>query len=114
MASGTIVTHEISISEIAGTDRFRIEVYGNLGTAWLRTERGLLSVYAPSFTGSENWEEIELPLVEDGYRHHKHIIDMLRGAQPIDDFAQDGLFSLLIAEAIYRSSLNNGESLSVT
>jgi myo-inositol 2-dehydrogenase/D-chiro-inositol 1-dehydrogenase len=45
-ASGLHATHEVSYAEVAGTDRFRCEVYGEAGTAWLRTERGRLAVFA--------------------------------------------------------------------
>ena len=40
---GALVTHEMSMIEVAGCDRFRLEIYGEKGTLWLRTERGLLA-----------------------------------------------------------------------
>ena len=53
--SGMIAVHESSYTEVAGTDRFRMEVYGAAGTAWLRTERGRLAVYAPDYIGNRGW-----------------------------------------------------------
>ena len=40
---GPLVPHEMSMIEPAGTDRFRMEIYGAEGALWLRTERGLLA-----------------------------------------------------------------------
>lgn len=100
-ASGLIATHEMSYLEVAGTDRFRTEVYGDRGTAWLRTERGRLAIA----TGDDGaWRTPELPDERVGERHHRHVLAMLRGDAPIDQSAQDGLASLLVAEAIYRSA----------
>ena len=104
LASGAMVVHEMSCIEVAGTDRFRMEIYGGEGTAWLRTERGRLAVYAPAYFGREVWVAPELPEPNFRRRQHHHFLAMLRGEEPPDSSAHDGLVSLLVAEAIYRSS----------
>lgn len=104
LASGAIVTHETVYNEMAGTDRFRMEIYGEQGTAWLRTEKGLLSLYAPTYLGQEGWFEPDLPTAAFGWRQHRHFLDMLRGQEVPDSSARDGLASVLIVEAVYRSA----------
>jgi predicted dehydrogenase len=39
-----------------------------------------------------------------GERHHADFLDRVRGKLPPDRTAEDGLATLLLAEAIYRSS----------
>ncbi len=104
MASGALATHEVVYNEIAGTDRFRMEIYGDKGTVWLRTERGRLAIYAPDYTGKAEWVTPDLPPTEVGLCQHRHFLAMLRGESPPDHSAHDGLASLLVAEAIYRSA----------
>jgi predicted dehydrogenase len=91
--------HEMSYSEVAGTDRFRLEIYGERGTAWLRTERGPLAVNV-----GRGWVTPEIPAGDVGWRQHHHWLAMLRGAEPDDRSAQDGLAAVKVAEAIYRSA----------
>jgi len=104
LVTGALVVHEISLCETAGTDRFRTEVYGETGTLWLRSERGLLAIHAPGHTGQDGWVcplLLEEPL---GKRHHAHWLAMVRGEAESDDSAQAGLAANLVAEAIYRSA----------
>jgi len=103
-ASGLLATHEISYNEVAGTDRFRMEIYGDAGTAWLRTERGLLAVSHDR----RGWVMPELPPDEVGERQHRHWLAMLTGAAPHDGSAEAGLTSVLVAEAIYHSAEQGG------
>jgi predicted dehydrogenase len=102
--SGAMAVHEMSYNEVAGTDRFRMELYGKDGTAWLRTERGRLALYAPGHIGSAGWFAPDLPAEDVGARQHRHFLAMVRGEEPADTSARDGLASLLVAEAIYRSA----------
>ncbi len=104
LASGAIAVHETAWNEVAGTDRFRMEIYGERGTAWLRTEKGRLSLYAPNYLGREGWFEPDLPTPPFGRRQHHHFLAMVRGEEPPDSSARDGLASILVAEAIYRSA----------
>lgn len=103
-ASGALATHEMTFNELSGTDRFRMEIYGERGAAWLRTERGRLSVYAPERLGQPGWFQPDLPPPNFAYRQHRHFLDMLAGQASPDTSAQDGLATLLVSEAIYRSS----------
>jgi predicted dehydrogenase len=102
--SGMIAVHEAFYNEVAGTDRFRMEVYGDQGTAWLRTERGRLAVYSPDDHSQMGWFKPNLPKANFGYRQHRHFLKMVTGEEPHDGSHQDGLASVQIAEAIYESA----------
>ena len=106
-ASGVTATHEMSFNELSGTDRFRMEIYGENGVAWLRTERGRLAMVAPEHWGIDGWVEPKLPAPNFAYRQHRHFLAMLRGEEPPDTSAHDGLATLLVSEAIYRSAESN-------
>ena len=105
---GGFGSHEMSMVEIAGCDRFRLEIYGTRGTMWLRTERGPLALYAPEFLGRAGWFVPKLPDVALGVRQHQAWINGLTGAAPRQQSAAAGLRSLLVAEAIDRSAGRNG------
>lgn len=107
-ASGVIAVHEMSYNEVAGIDRFRMEIYGAAGTAWLRSERGRFALVAPAVTGEAGWVPYDLPEAPFGESHHRHFLTMVSGEAPVDASARDGLAALLVAEAIYRSA-ENGE-----
>ena len=102
--SGIHASHECSYTEVAGTDRFRMEIYGAKGTVWLRTERGRLAIHAPQVTGVDGWQVPALDSEAFGYRQHKHFLDMVRGTAPPDQSARDGFMSVAVAEAVYRSA----------
>ena len=104
LESGVLVSHEMIYNEAAGTDRFRMEIYGESGTAWLRTERGALAVNAPKYTGQDGWLVLDLTPEPVGLRQHRHWLAMLRGDAPPDHSAQDGLMSVRVVEAIHRSA----------
>jgi predicted dehydrogenase len=101
LESGPLVHHEMSMIEAAGTDRFRMEVYGTQGSLWLRTERGLL---AGSTIGGTNWTVPNLPQALPGHRQHREWIDGLLGRIPPPSTGVAGLRSLLVAEAVARSA----------
>ncbi|MDR7548800.1 MAG: Gfo/Idh/MocA family oxidoreductase [Armatimonadota bacterium] len=103
-ASGLRAVHEMSYTEVAGTDRFRMEIYGERGVAWLRTERGRLAVATRGDDGVATWSVSELPPERPAYRQHAHLLAMLRGEAPPDDSALAGLVAVLVAEAVYRSA----------
>ncbi len=108
---GSLGSHEMSWSEVQGCDRFRLEIYCAEATAWLRTDKGPLAVYAPGLTGCRGWFIPELPSRPVGQRQHSHWLDMLRDRVPPDRTAEDGLATLLVAEAIYRSAASRREEL---
>ena len=104
MQSGTRASHEMSYTELRGCDRFRLEVYGELGTVWLRTERGRAVVFAPAVTGKDDWVAPDLADEPFGQAHHRHWLAILRGEALPDDTPRAGLRSVEIAEAIYRAA----------
>jgi predicted dehydrogenase len=108
LADGIVVSHEMSMIEAAGCDRFRMEIYGTEGTLWLRTERGRLAAFAPSRLGERGWFTPALPEAPLGQRHHRSWIAGLAGEAPREDTARAGLRGLLVAEAIARSSAAAG------
>lgn len=108
-ASGALATHEMSMSEVQGCDRFTLEIYGERGTIWLRSGRGLLAIYAPGHTGTRDWLVPALPVREAGARHHQEFLDIVRGTVAQDATSGDGLASVLVAEAIYRSNESRRE-----
>jgi UDP-N-acetyl-2-amino-2-deoxyglucuronate dehydrogenase len=103
-ASGAMGSHEIDFTEIAGTDRFAMEVYCEHATIALRSARGALALYAPGVTGERAWAACDLPRRRLGERHHAEFLDMVRGRAPRDATAEDGLASLMMIEAIYRAA----------
>jgi len=106
---GALGSHEMSLAELAGCDRFRLELYCADATVWLRSGRGALALYAPAVTGTRGWLLPELPSRPFGARQHAHWLDVVRGRVPPDDTAQAGLATLLVAEAIYRSAESRRE-----
>ncbi|MDQ3559181.1 MAG: Gfo/Idh/MocA family oxidoreductase [Pseudomonadota bacterium] len=110
LSSGARATHEMSYTEIRGCDRFRLEVYAERGTVWLRTERGAASIFAPSLTGEDAWVAPVLPDAPFGQAHHRHWLSILRGDVPPDDTPLAGLRSVEIAEAIYRAAKTGGRT----
>ena len=102
--NGAVASHEMCFSEIAGTDRFLLEIVCEEATLHLRGPRGPLALYAPSVTGRAEWVVPDLPARPLGARHHVAFLDIVRGRSAPDDTAESGLATLLVAEAIYRSA----------
>lgn len=109
-----LASHEMSMSELAGCERFTLEIYGERGTLWLRSQRGPLAMYAPAQSGRRDWQVPVLPVRAMGQRQHRAFIDMLRGDAPPDDTAAAGLASLQVAEAIYRAHQSRREETVAT
>ena len=108
-AAGVEGSHEMSMSEVQGCDRFRLEIYCERGTLWLRSARGLLALYAPDVTFAAGWFLPKLAPRPEGARHHAQWLEILRGRIPSTPTAQDGLATTLVAEAIYRSAAERRE-----
>ncbi len=102
LESGTIVTHEMSYNEVAGTDRFRMEVYGTLGTAWLRSERGRLAIAMKE--DPSGWSTPKLGRSALGELHHRHFVRMALGSAPDDESGFDGFMAVVIAEHAYEAA----------
>jgi predicted dehydrogenase len=102
-SQGFVGSHDMSYTERAGCDRFRLELYAEGGTVWLRTERGRAVLFAPSVTGQDEWVTPDLPDEPFGAVHHRHWLSVVRG-EATDDTALSGLASIAVAEGIYRSA----------
>lgn len=104
VAGDTRVSHEMSYTELAGCDRFRLELYAEQGTVWLRTERGGAAINAPSITGMAGWSKPDLPDEPLGAAHHRHWLSIVRGEALADDTAVAGLRSVEVAETLYAAA----------
>ena len=104
LASGALATHEMSYTELAGCDRFRLEVYAERGTVWLRSTRGAAAIHAPEVTGRDGWVTPDLPSEPMGQAHHAAWLEIAAGSRPPDDTAGAGLSTILVAETIYRAA----------
>lgn len=103
-AAGFNASHEMSFTEVAGCDRFRLEVYFEKATAWLRTKDGAAQVSVDAAIGEPGWQNVELPDDPLGREHHAHWLDIVRGNAPVDDTSGAGLSTHLIGEAIYAAA----------
>ena len=114
-ASETIApvgSHEMSMIEAQGCDRFRIELYGERGTIWLRSERGRLAIWAPHLHG-QVWH---VPLLEEaplGQRHHARWLGGLRDESAREHTAAQALAGMQVVEAIHRSASSGGVRVEV-
>jgi predicted dehydrogenase len=105
LAGGVMASHEVSMVEAKGCDRFRLEIYGTTGTIWLRSERGPLAVCQ---TSTKEWTMPALPEAPLGRRHHGRWIEGLLGRAPREATAREALHGLLVVEAIERSAARGG------
>jgi myo-inositol 2-dehydrogenase/D-chiro-inositol 1-dehydrogenase len=99
----------MSMVEVHGCDRFRLELYCAAATVWLRSERGPLALWAPAVTGTRDWVVPDLPAAPLGMRQHARWLDILRGRVSSDPTAADGLATLLVAEALERAAAGGRE-----
>jgi predicted dehydrogenase len=100
---GTLVSHEISQTEVAGCDRFRMEIYGERGTLWLRSERGHFAAVVPERYGPD-WQVPQLVSTPMGKRQHDAWLAGVAGDGPRLATARDALRGMRVVEAMMRSS----------
>lgn len=108
-----LVSHEMSMIEAHGCDRFRLELYGDKGTMWLRTERGRLAIWARHLYGPD-WHQ---PPLEDqplGARQHGRWIATLQGRLSPENTAAEALAGMRVVEAIRASAERDGARIHVT
>jgi predicted dehydrogenase len=103
LASGAMAAHEMSMVEVRGCDRFRMELYGEHGTIWMRGARGPLAGWAPHRFG-DAWHVPALESPPFGAVHHRAWLDGIAGRTPRLSTAPDALRGLQVVEAIRRSS----------
>lgn len=104
LASGIHVTHEMSWTEVAGCDRFRLEVYFEDATVWLRSQRASVLFSHPGAVGSEEWQMADVEDTPLGQAHHRHWLQSVSRTADEDDTARAGLSSMIVGEHIYESS----------
>jgi len=109
---GAMGSHEMSMIEAKGCDRFRLELYGERGTMWLRTGHGALAVYAPDHFGDE-WLVPKLPSPPFGARQHAVWLAGVTGRGPRLATAHEALRGMEVVEAIARSSAQGGAAVPV-
>jgi predicted dehydrogenase len=107
-----LVTHEMSMIEAQGCDRFRLELYGDKGTIWLRTERGPLAIWAPHEYGS-TWHVQPLAQAPLGARQHARWIAALQGQLAPENTAVEALAGMQVVEAIQASARRDSATVPV-
>ena len=100
------------MTEVAGCDRFRLEIYGEKGTMWLRTERGQLAACVPERFGPA-WQIPALPGTAFGQRQHAAWLAGIAGDSPRLDTAGDALRGMRVVEALMRSNERSGQAVAV-
>jgi predicted dehydrogenase len=108
--NGVTASHDMSMIEAAGTDRFGMEIYGTDGTIVLRGAAGPLRLRRK---GAASWETPALPMPPLGQRQHRRWLDGIAGVAPRETTARDALAGLLVAEAIERSAARGGAATEV-
>ena len=109
---GTLVQHEMSMIEQQGCDRFRMEIYGDEGTIWLRTERGRLSVWAPKYYGQQ-WHASSLESNPLGLLHHCDWLSGVLDPKLRRQTALDAIVGMRVVHAIHESATNNSIRVSI-
>lgn len=106
LCGGAVVQHEMSMIEAAGTDRFRMEIYGEEGTMWLCSERGALASIRRGETG------VDAPCARRrgaGPASSSGLGGRLLGRAPRRATAREALSAgMLVAEAIAELSVRSG------
>lgn len=113
LASGAIVTHEISWTEVARSKRFEAELRGDDGTILVRSGFGPLAVASRQLDNGNQWITPFVPYEPFGVRQHQAFADAVRGVSPLETPGEDGLAVVQVIEALYRSVEAGGGSASV-
>lgn len=97
------VVHEMDYAEVAGTDRFTLEVHGTKGVAAVRGPRGALAVVERVEGEEAVWRRPAVAGSALGERHHRHFLDQVRGSAAPDGTAEAAVAGLRVAEAVAMS-----------
>ncbi len=98
-AEGVIVSHEMCFSEVAGTDRFLMEITSDRAKIGFRGHYGALAVNM-----GDGWKAIPVGEASAGAAQHVLFSSMVRGELPHDASDLAGIQGLLVAEAINASA----------
>ena len=101
MANGMLVSHEMCYAEVAGTDRFTLEIICEKGVLHLRGPRGPLAL---RMSANTDWHLPEMPQDPIGKQQHQAFLAMLRKEIPPDRTAQDAVRGMEVVSGIYRSA----------
>ncbi len=99
--------HDISWSQKAGAKRFELDIYGDKGTIVIRKDENLLKVASAEFNSVKNWVIPELTSEPMGYNQHKDFIDGIKGISRPSLTARDGLVTIKVVKALYKSAEEN-------
>jgi UDP-N-acetyl-2-amino-2-deoxyglucuronate dehydrogenase len=99
MTGGVIVSHEMCFSEVAGTDRFLMEITSERAKIAFRGNHGALAVNAGG-----GWKAVPVGEITAGATQHTLFSDMVRGDLAHDASDLAGVQGLLVAEAINASA----------
>ena len=101
MANGMLVSHEMCYAEVAGTDRFALEIICEKGVLHLRGLRGPLAI---RMSGDTDWRIPDLPQNPLGMQQHQSFLAMLRKEIPPDGTPLQALQGMKVVTGIYRSA----------
>ncbi len=104
-ADGVIVSHEMCYSEVAGTDRFLMEITCERAKIVFRGHHGALAINA-----GNGWETIPVGEGTAWATQHALFSKMVRGNLPHDASDVAGIQGVLVAEAI-NASANSGRAV---
>ena len=116
LSDGRLVSHEVQWTSEAGTLAWSTELFGDQGGLLLRphTGEGLVALSKGGGRRERTWEyppvEAEAPR---GLFHHQLFIDDLRFNRHESATADDGLATLKVLEAAYRSA-ETGQPIDIT
>ena len=105
--NSVLCLHDISWSQKAGAKRFELEIYGDKGTITIRKDEHLLKVASSEFNSVNNWIIPELTDKPVGYNQHKDFVDGIKGISKPSLTARDGLATIKVIKAIYKSAEEN-------
>jgi predicted dehydrogenase len=105
-------SHDMSMIEAQGCDRFRLELYGESGTIWLRSERAPLAVWAPQRHGPQ-WVTPTLAGTPLGQRQHEQWLRGVTGEAARADTAAEAIQGMRVIDAIRHSAERAGARVTV-
>jgi len=135
LTDGTLVSHEIVWIQRAGTRAFSTEIYGEKGSIFIRDplskeplafgsppEKGQGAIWSyPKLNIQQKESQLEeadvggglKPNINSGITHHRLFIEDILNNTYNSASAEDGLATLFVTEAAYKSARNGGKAIKV-
>lgn len=105
LEGGALGAHEISWTESSPPRRFEAELRGEDGVILIRSGLGSpLAVSSRKLENNNRWITPFLPYEPFGVRQHKAFLDAVLGRAPLETPGEDGLATVQVVEALYRSA----------